>query len=169
MKARFLLGAVAATFLSSPAFALDTERFESLVEKTLTAIESGDVDVDELLRYQDQLINLGVEGAKGYGKEKSEFAAAMDFVAASAESMKAESLASIEDAWHEGGALEAAGINTEALYDDDYASIYMEAVIHPATAHIATRAYQLTGDEEYLEQVEFELEEIIEHFEELED
>ena len=164
MKARFLLGAVAATFLASPALALDMERFEGVVGQTLDAIEAGDVDVNELLAYQDQLIEIGVEGAKGYGKEKPEFAAAMDFVAASAESMKAENLVSIEGAWHEGGALEAAGIDTEALYDDDYASIYMEAVIHPATAHIAVRAYQLTGDEDYLDQVEFELEEIIDHF-----
>ncbi|MGI9493584.1 MAG: hypothetical protein ACR2QF_14400 [Geminicoccaceae bacterium] len=169
MKARFLLGAVAATLLASPAAALDVERFESVVEKTLTAIESGDVDVNELLQYQDQLIEIGVEGAKGYGKEKPEFAAAMDFVAASAETIKAENLVSIEGAWHDGGALEAAGIDTEALYDDDYASIYLEAVIHPATAHIAARAYELTGDEDYLDVVEFELEEIVGHFEELKD
>jgi hypothetical protein len=83
--------------------------------------------------------------------------------------MKSENLKSIEPAWHEGGALADAGIDTDALYDDDYASIYMEAVIHPATAHIAARAYALTGDDDYLDVVEFELEEIVDHFEELED
>lgn len=169
MKARFLLGAVAATLFVSPASALDMERFEGVVEQTLAAIEAGDVDVNELLAYQDQLIEIGVEGAKGYGKKNANCAAAMDFVAANIETMKSESLVSIEGAWHEGGALEAAGIDTEAVYDDDYASIYMEAVIHPATAHIALRAYELTGDEDYLDVVEFELEEIVEHFEELED
>jgi len=166
---RFLLGAVAATVFASPAFALDMEQFEGVVEKTLAAIEGGDVNVDELLQYQDQLIAIGVEGAMGYGKENPDFAKAMDFVAANAESIKAENLESIEGAWHEGGALEAAGIDTDALYDDDYASIYLEAVIHPATAHIAMRAYELTGDEDYLDVVEFELEEIVDHFEDLKD
>ncbi len=164
---KFLLGALAATVFASPAFALDMERFEGVVEKTLAAIESEDVDVNELLQYQDQLIEIGVEGAKGYGKENPDFAKAMEFVAANTDTIKAENLISIEGAWHEGGALEAAGIDTDALYDDDYASIYMEAVIHPATAHIAARAYELTGNDEYLDMVEFELEEIVDHFEEL--
>lgn len=167
MKAGLLWATAAATLFATPSFALDKERFESLVEKTIAAIDGENVDVDELLRYQDELIDLGINGAKGFGKENAEYTAAMDFVAANADSMKALNLVDIETEWHEGGALEAAGIDVESLYDDDYASIYMEAVIHPATAHIAARAYKITGDEDYLEQVEFELEEIVDHLEDL--
>lgn len=169
MKAGFLFSAAAATLLASPVFALDVERFESLVEKTIDVIDSENVDVDELLQYQDALIEIGIHGVKGFAEEHPEHAAAMNFVATSAESMKASNLVDIETDWHEGGALEAAGIDLEALYDNDEATSYMEAVIHPATAYIAVRAYQVTGDDDYLDQVEFELEEIVDHLDDLED
>ena len=169
MKAGYLIGAAVAGLLAFPAQALDVESYEGLVVKSLEAIKSEQGDVDALLQYQDALIQLGVAGAQGYAKEQPDFAPAMDFVATNTETMKSENLKSIEPAWHEGGALADAGIDTDALYDDDYASIYMEAVIHPATAHIAARAYALTGDDDYLDVVEFELEEIVDHFEELED
>jgi hypothetical protein len=168
MKAQFLLGAATLLF-ATPSFALDVERYEELVDQTVEMIESDEADTAEILRLVDELILLGMDGANGYGEEKAEYAAAMDYVASSADSMKALNLVEIETEWHEGGALKTAGFDTDALYDDDYASIYMEAVIHPATAHIAARAYELTGDEDYLEQVEFELVEIVDHFEDLED
>lgn len=169
MNAGYLVGAVIAGFLASPAVALDVESYERLVATSIEVVKSDEVDVEALLQYQDALIQLGVAGVQGFGEARPEFADAMDFVAAHAESMKSESLVSIEPNWHEGGALADAGIDTETLYDDDHASTYMEAVIHPATAHIATRAYALTGDDDYLDQVEFELEEIVAHFEDLKD
>ena len=169
MKARLLLGAVAATVLAAPAFALDVERYEGLVDRTVEVIEGDQVNVAEILGYVDELIAIGVEGVHGFAADHPEFADAMAFVASSVEDMKALNLESIEDAWHEGEALEAAGFDTDALYDDDHASIYMEAVIHPATAHLAALAYKITGDDDYLDQVEFELVEIVDHFEDLED
>lgn len=168
MKTGFFWGAIAATLFATPSFALDTERFESLVDMTIEAIDSEDVDIDELYRYQDELIGLGISGVHDFAKENAEYAAAMDFVASSADSMKGLNLVEIETEWHEGGALENAGIDLDTIYDDDYASTYMEAVIHPATAYIAVRAYEVTGDDDYLEQVRDELEEIIDHFDELE-
>ncbi len=168
MTTRFLLSATAATLFATPALALDVERFESFVGKTITAIESGNVDVEQLYRYQDELIGIGISGARGFAAAHADHAAAMDFVANSAQRMKALNLVEIETEWHEGGALEATDIDLDALYDDDEATTYMEAVIHPATAYIAVRAYAVTGDEDYLEQVRDELEEIVDHFDDLE-
>ena len=167
MKTRILLGSFIASLITSPVLALDTERFESLVGKTIAAIDGGNVDVNELYRYQDELIELGINGVNDFASDHADHAAAMTFVATSAESMKALNLVEIETEWHEGGAFETAGIDTDALYEDDVATTYMEAVIHPATAFIAVRAYEVTGDDDYLEQVRFELEEIVDHFEDI--
>ncbi len=167
MKAGFLFGAAVAAMIASPAAALDVERFEALVGKTIAAIDSEQVNIEELYRYQNELIDLGISGVYSFANGNADHAAAMDFVATSAQSMKDLNLVEIETEWHEGGALKAAGIETEALYDDDEATTYMEAVIHPATAYIAVRAYEVTGDTDYLDQVKFELEEIVDHFEDI--
>ncbi len=168
MTFRAFMGATAlASLVASPATALDLEHFESLVDKTIAIIDGDDIDVDQLYKYQDELIQLGVEGVKGYGAAHADFSTAMSIVAISAEEMKALNLVDIETDWHEGGVLEEAGVDTDTLYEDDVATTYMEAVIHPATAFIAVRAYEVTGDEEYLEQVRFELEEIVDHFDDI--
>lgn len=113
------------------------------------------------------MIDLGISGAQSFAAERPEHAAAMNFVAANAENMKALNLAEIETEWHEGGALKATDIDLDALYDDDEATTRMEAVVHPATAYIAVLAYEVTGDKDYLEQVKDELEEIVDHFEDI--
>lgn len=164
---RVFLGAAFASLIVSPVLALDIESFESLVDKTIAVLDSDNVDVEELYQYQNALIELGVNGVYSYGQDNAEYATAMTFVASSAEDMKALNLEEIETEWHEGGALEAAGIDTDTLYDDDAATTYMEAVIHPATAFIAVRAYDVTGDDDYLEQVRDELEEIVDHFDDI--
>ena len=89
MKMRLLLGAVAASLVVSPAFALDTDTHESLVDKTLDAVEGDETDVAELLKLQDELIQIGVPGVRKYGETNPAHADAIAFVAANVDSMKA--------------------------------------------------------------------------------
>ena len=163
MKATILSGVAALVLVASPAMALDVERFGGLVDKTLAAIDEGDVNIQELLGYQDQLIEIGISGAHTFGEANAEFAETMTFIAANTDQMKALNLEEIEVEWHSRGAMEAAGLDVEAFDEDDDAVNHMEAIVHPATAHIALRAYEVTGDDAYLEQVVDELTEIMDH------
>lgn len=160
--------ALVATLTCHGALAMETDRFRSIVADTITQVESGTVDADALIELQEQLVAIGVDGAREYAAASPENAQLMTFVADSATDMVAMDLNSIEAAWHDGEALEEIGVSIDDLDHFGAAISHMDAVVHPATAIIALREYKASGDKGYLLQVKDELSEVVEHLSHLE-
>ncbi len=151
------------TLCAGTASPFETARYKSLVGQTISAINSGDFEVGELVSLQRQFIAIGVRGARDFGSANSEYRALMTMVENSANDMTELTLDEIEAAWHEGEAITAIGLDFDAIDHFGPAISHMDAVIHPATAIIALREYEATEDEAYLDQVIDELSEVIEH------
>ena len=158
----FAAAALSAAF-GHAAFAMQTAEFKAIVTDTIAQIESGDVDVARLIGLQEQLIAIGVAGAREYAATSPGDALVMNFVADSADRMVAMDLDGIEEAWHEGAALNEIGVDIESLDHFGPVISHMDAIVHPATAILALREYGSTGDRAYLLQVRDELSEVVEH------
>lgn len=163
MKILPIAAASALVGLTGSCFAMNVDRYTSIVGKTIAQVDSGTVDVDQLIGLQQELIAIGVEGAREFGDAAPEHAAMMNFVAESAPNMVSMNLDEIEEQWHDGLALAEIGVDFDALDHFGPAISHMDAVLHPATAIIALREYRTTGDAAYLEQVKDELSEVVEH------
>ncbi|MFZ7091077.1 hypothetical protein [Primorskyibacter sp. 2E233] len=145
------------------AHALDAGRYKTLVAETISGISSNDVDVVRMIDLQQQLIAMGVQGARAFAVDSPADATLMNFVADQADAMQQMTLDEIEAAWHDGEALEEIGLAMDALDHFGAQISHMDAIVHPATAIIALREYQATGKKSYLVQVKDELSEVVEH------
>ncbi len=163
MKSHLFAVAAGLAFVAGPSIALDVAGYRAIVGETVMAINAGDVDVAHLVGLQEQLIAMGVAGAEEYAADAPDHAELMRFVAKSAPAMTELTLEEIEPAWHEGEAFAEVGIDVHDLDHFGPAVSHMDAIIHPATAVIALRAYAASGDEDHLDQVIDELSEVVEH------
>lgn len=168
MPNKTLALAFAATVLCHGAFAMDTVRFRSIVADTIAQIDGGEVDADTLIKMQQELVAIGVEGAREFAAATPEHARLMNYLVEQADEMVQMDLDGIEMAWHDGEALADIGIDIDALDHFGPAIGHMDAVVHPATAIIALREYSASGDGIYLAQVKDELSEVIEHLSHIE-
>lgn len=158
--------ALCAVLLSATtASAIDKQQYKKIVAETVSAIESGSVDVDAMIANQERLVQLGVEGAREYGAMHGSSAALMNFVADRAPAMMAMTLDEIEAQWHEGAALNEIGLDFRAIDHFGPEIGLMDSIVHPATALIALNAYRDDGSESHLDQVVDELFEVVEHLE----
>ncbi len=142
---------------------MNTDRYKAIVSQTIAQVDSGNVNVAELVAMQEELIAIGVDGARQYATESTEHATLMNYVADNADAMVAMDLDTIEEQWHDGEALSEIGIDVDSLDHFGAAISHMDAVLHPATAIIALREYEASGDKDYLQQVKDELSEVVEH------
>jgi len=163
MNAPKIILSATLAMIATGAMAFDKARYKTIVGETISTINSGDVDVAHLISLQETLVDIGVTGARDFGASNADHAALMTLVADSAPAMSKMTLDEIEAAWHEGAALAAVGVDFDNLDHFGPAVSHMDAVIHPATAIIALRAYQASGDESHLHQVIDELSEVVEH------
>ncbi len=163
MTYKTILAALFVTAACSSAFAMETDKFRSIVADTVSQLAAGNVDADALIAMQVELEKIGVDGAREHAMEVPEDAQVLRYVADSADEMMALSLDGIEAAWHDGEAFEAIGIDIEDY--DHFSPVvgHVDAVVHPATAIIALREYKKTEDKMYLLQVKDELAEVVEH------
>ncbi|MDV7143870.1 hypothetical protein R3X27_14380 [Tropicimonas sp. TH_r6] len=112
---------------------------------------------------QEELVQIGVDGAREHASEAPEDAKVLNFVADSAYETMALDLDGIEAAWHDGEAFEEIGVDIE-MYDHFSPVVgHVDAVVHPATAIIALGDDKETGDKMFLIQVKDELAEVFEH------
>lgn len=155
--------AVAALLTATSAVAMDLDRYRTIVGETIKGTESESVDVAHLIDLQEQLVSMGVQGAREYGVEAPEQAQLMNFVADHAGDMATMSLDEIEAAWHEGEALQEIGVSIDDLDHFGRAVSHIDAIVHPSTAIIALRDYGESGDRVHLLQVRDELSEVVEH------
>lgn len=143
--------------------ALEVDTYQALIAETISGLGAETVDVAHLKALQEQLIALGVAGARDYAAASPADAPLMTFVVDRSSDMTAMSLADIEQAWHDGAALAEIGISMDELDHFGPQIGHMDAIIHPATALIALREYEATGDRVHLAQVKDELAEVVEH------
>jgi len=162
MTVPLIVLAVASLFTTS-ASAFETDRYRELVGMTVVMIDGGTIDLDTLTQYQEELIAIGVRGAREYAAATPDDAALMNFVADSADAMKGMSLDGIEAAWHEGEALNEIGIDFHSLDHFGKAVSHMDTVVHPATAYIALREYRAHPNPDFLDQIRDELSEVLAH------
>lgn len=153
---------------NSNALALDTERFIELASATVHEANIGFIsNVHKLIKIQEDLMRIGVEGAKTYIEDHPEHADMMNEVIRNAEGMKRMSLDEIEDQWHLGKYLKAKGYDLESL--DQFGEFYglMDAIIHPATAYICLKEYKRTRNAKYLMRASAVLSEVLLHIKHL--
>ena len=164
MRSPLLLAALLA-LAAPPAAAMETDAYRALVAQTIAAIGDAThaVDVDALVAVQERLMAIGVEGAREHALRSPADAPLMRFVIDRAPGLTALDLDAIEAQWHEGAALEAVGVDFLATDHFDRALSHMDAIVHPATAIIALRAFERTGERFHLVQVRNELAEMTAH------
>lgn len=163
MKFKTTVIACGIYLVGQSAVALDASRYKALVADTISGISGPSVDVAQMVNLQEQLIATGVQAALAQAEASPQSAKLLNFVASQAEAMQRMSLDEIEAEWHDGEALAKIGIDFDALDHFGTEISYMDAIIHPATAIIALREYQDTGQKSYLVQVKDELSEVVEH------
>ncbi len=157
---------IALTFgFNSIVIAHDLSEFKKLANVTIEQAKSGQIkNIDELIKIQGQLLNLGKAASKDYGATNPKAAKMMKLIVAQADQMKSLSLSQIEAQWHEKAYLKGKGIPDALLADKSKTGIYLDAVINPATTFILLSEYKSTRDNKLLKQVVGELEEVLTNF-----
>lgn len=150
--------------ISQAAAAFDAAGFTALANQTIRQANMGVAgDIDELIRMQEAMIEMGVQGIEGYVANNPRHAKLLRAVAANAETMKRLSLDDIEAQWHQGEYLDSRGLGHEDLDHFGPVVSLMDAVIHPATAYICLTQYKETGDSTLLARASAELVEVVAH------
>ena len=164
MKKRFssLLIALSVMVFLPSAFAFNTGNFERIANNTISATLSGQIsDVDELIRLQKKLMDIGVDACESYAHSSPENATIMQLVIDNAPEMRHMSLDEIERDWIEGRVFREYGID---LYDIDFTSpvhAYIAMVARPAMTFTLLTTYEATNDPALLERVRRELSETL--------
>jgi hypothetical protein len=145
------------------AHAFNSARYKELATETARKILSGNVDVDALIKVQNELIKMGVDGCREHAKMMPKDAKMMQLVVDNADKMKHLTLDEIDDEWHDGEFLRKNGIDFDSMDHMGPSATIMFTVVHPATAYIALTEYKKTGDREYLMKAKDEMSEVLEH------
>lgn len=165
MRKTFILMAVSASFVfGGAAYAMDTELYTKLANETIQQANSGFVpNVAALLKTQEQLVKLGIEGSRDYISKNPEHAGLLGEVIENAPNMMKMSLDEIEAEWHSGKFLKEKGYDLDKL--DHFSEVFslMDSIIHPATSYIAFKEYKRTRKAEFLDRAAAELTEVVEH------
>lgn len=121
-------------------------------------------DFDALRSLTNQVIEVGVKGAREHAAENPGSAKLMTLLTSSVEKMKRMSIPEIEEAWHDGGAIEANGIDYDFSATGDPDVNHVEAVVHAVTVLLLIDVYERDKDRSSLEQARDEFAEVIENF-----
>ena len=154
----------ALTFPADEANAFNAEAFRALAQATVQEVIDGEVsDFAQLYQQIDEMMKLGVAGAREMALANPEATEILNFTADNAAVMKGMDLDAVEEAWHDYGAFEDAGIDADKFDHFGPVISQVDTIIHPATAWIALRTYEADGDSGHLEQIKDELSEVLEH------
>jgi hypothetical protein len=167
-KVRFYLAGALALSMglgSANAWAFDLGGFKTKLETTKTEVATKTLaDSKATLGRLDDMIKIGVDGAKEYGSRDPKFAKLMAAVIADADAMKGFSDAEIEAKWGEQGTGgDAVGIPLKSLGQFDDTRAAMELIIAPAHAYIFVKKWETAQKARWLEQARDELNELSEH------
>ena len=162
-----LLVALAVT--SSDAWAFDRAGFKSRAEATLAEFNSKKLaDSKATLARLDEMIALGIVGAKEYGSKQPKYAKLMDAVIADSQAMKGMTDVALEEKWGEKGtAGDALGIPLKSLGDSSEQRAYLELVVGPAHQYIFVKQWESTKKSKLLEEARDEAVELLKHLEDI--
>ncbi|MCG6969264.1 MAG: hypothetical protein LJE85_05800 [Gammaproteobacteria bacterium] len=150
------------TLSISDAIAEDWQHFKTMANQTIKAVKKGHPDdVEQLIHLQERLMEIGITACKNHAQANPDDAKMFQLVVNNAENMKFLSLNEIQQQWHEKRFLLGHGIAVDKLHQNSTTGSLLDAVVHPATAYVALREYQRTGDIRLLEQVDDELSEAV--------
>ena len=164
-----LILAVAFSCVALQAFAFDVAGFRSRLDATRTEVAAKTLSNSKAtLARLDEMIALGVVGAREYGASHPQFAKLMDAVIADASPMKGFSDPEIEDKWGEhGNGGDAVGVPLKSLGQYDETRAAMELVVGPAHAYILVKKWETAQKARWLEQAGDELNELGEHLKQM--
>ena len=164
LKTSFLSSVLVFAGISGNAQAIDSERYIKLANATIQEANGGFIpNINQLIKTQKTLIEIGIAGSKEYIQSHPEHADILGEVVANAENMMNMSLEEIEDQWHQGKHMRAKGYDLDKF--DHFGALFslMDSIIHPATSYISLKEYKRTRDTQYLGRASAELIEVVEH------
>jgi hypothetical protein len=166
-RALALVAALATPVVAAQA--MDTVAYKTQVEETIREVISGNFpSIDKTLARQDEIIKIGVEGAREFAVDKPEYAKLMQLTIANVDTMKKMELEQLEAQWGDGAeAFKAAGFDITKLSQFSAARSHADTIIHPTTSFVLLSLYKKTGDKALLEQAKSELVEVLEHLQHL--
>ena len=167
-KTRICLAGVVALSMglgSAGAWAFDMSGFKSKLEATKTEVATKTLaDSSATLARLDEMMKIGIAGAKEYGDRNPKFAKLMAAVIADADAMKNYSDAEIEGKWGEQGTGgDAVGIPLKSLGQFDDTRGAMELIVSPAHTYIFVKKWETAKKARWLEQARDEMIELSEH------
>jgi len=150
---------------AAPARAFDMAGFKTKLETTKAEVATKTLaDSKATLGRLDDMIKIGIVGAKEYGDRQPKYAKLMAAVTADAESMKGFTDAEIEAKWGEQGTGgDAVGIPLKSLGQFDETRAAMELIISPAHTYIFVKKWETAQKARWLDQARDELNELGEH------
>jgi hypothetical protein len=150
---------------SASARAYDMAGFKVRLEATKAeAATKTLVDSKATLARLDEMMKIGLAGAKEYGDRQPKFAKLMAAVVADAEPMKGFTDAEIEGKWGEQGTGgDAVGIPLKSLGQFDETRAAVELIVSPAHAYIFVKKWESAQKARWLDQARDEMNELGEH------
>ena len=167
---KWLLVLLLALTTGSPtASAFDVGGFKTRLDVTLAEVSTKSLtNAKATLARLDEMVAIGVVGAKEYAAKQPRFAKLMDAVVTDASAMKNYTDAEIEDKWGEKGTGgDAAGGPLKSLGQFDDTRAAMELIVGPAHAYIFVKKWESAQRARWLEQARDELTELQEHLKEV--
>ena len=164
------VGLLLALTAGSPrAWAFDVAGFKSRLDATLAEVSAKSLSNSKAtLARLDEMVALGIAGAREYAAKQPRFAKLMDALVADAATMKSYTDAEIEDKWGEKGtAGDAVGVPLKSLGQFDATRAAMELIIGPSHAYIFIKKWESAQRARWLEQARDELTELQEHLKEV--
>jgi hypothetical protein len=150
---------------SASAWAFDMAGFKVRLETTKAEAAAKTLtDSKATLARLDEMIKLGIVGAKEYGDRQPKFAALMAAVIADADPMKGFTDAEIEGKWGEQGTGgDSLGIPLKSLGQFDNTRAAIELIVSPAHAYIFVKKWETAQKARWLDQTRDEMTELTEH------
>jgi hypothetical protein len=150
---------------STGAWAFDLPGFKTLLEATKTEAAAKTLaDSKATLARLDEMVKIGIVGAKEYADRQPKFAKLMATVIADADAMKGFTDAELEAKWGEQGTGgDAVGIPLKSLGQFDDTRAAMELIISPSHAYIFVKKWETAQKARWLDQARDELNELTEH------
>jgi hypothetical protein len=157
--------ALAMSVSSAGVWAMDMAGFKSRLETTKAEAAAKTLsDSKATLARLDEMIKIGVAGAKEYSDRQPKFAKLMAAVVGDVEAMKGFTDAEIEAKWGEQGTGgDAVGIPLKSLGQFDDTRAAMELIVSPAHAYIFVKKWETAQKSRWLDQAKDELTELGEH------
>lgn len=152
------------SFFTVNANAIDKKQYLAIAESTIVQLQKKPLsDMSALIKQQEQLMAIGIQGALDYIAKHHDKAAILGEVIANANKMKLMTLTEIEAQWHHGGYMKSRGYDMQRF--EHFGSLYglMDSIIHPATCYIHLKNYQRKNAPESLDRCVGELIEVMEH------